>query len=71
VELVDLPSNGKRVVLPLQARRFFGPAAACERKIFVERHQRVRHLHADGQSIRCIAAMVGLHRDTVRRAALR
>src|SRR5262249_19193395 len=33
----------------------------------VERHQRVRQLHADGQPIRCIAAMVGLHRDTVRR----
>ena len=33
----------------------------------VERHRRVRQLHADGQSIGRIAAMVGLHRDTVRR----
>src|SRR5262249_44921428 len=36
-KLADLPSNGKRVVLQLQARRFFCTAAACERQIFVER----------------------------------
>ena len=36
-KLADLPSHGKTVVIQLHARRFFCTAAACDRKIFVER----------------------------------
>jgi transposase len=42
-------------------------ARQAKRAQRVERHRRVRQLHAEGQLIRHIAAMVGLHRDTVRR----
>ncbi|MDC0772496.1 ISL3 family transposase [Streptomyces sp. HD] len=57
----DVPSGGRRVVLRLRVRRFFCPAALCERRTFAEQMPGLPRRHSRWtERLRSTLAAVGL-----------